>query len=169
MNTLYDQILRYYNGLPTFREGQKEFIIKLLDRISPDSYKSMFLCVRDTCDRFPSEKQLKEILRHHKEFYIPTTRNYDNPNKQMEWRSFKKLFPNNYENGMVCIICQTPIEVHNCFVTEKDDEGNDVTQICACCGNDPTLQYLDEWKAWMTNHKSIISYQIFYWHYMAKG
>jgi len=167
MKTLYEQIESYYGGVPAYRSGQKDFIVSLLDRIDPNHAKSMFLCVRDTCDRFPSEKQLKEILRHHKEFYIPTTHSYENPNKTPNWRGIT-LFPNNYENGMVCIICQTPIEAHNCFVTEKDGL-DDKTQICPCCGGDPDLQYIEEWKAWMTNHKSIISYQIFYWHYMCKG
>ena len=63
MNTLYNKITDYYNGVPDYRKGQIEYIKTKLDQVDDKEQKHFFNLVRTTCDRFPSEKQLFEILK----------------------------------------------------------------------------------------------------------
>lgn len=162
MNNLFDMLDKYYNGLPDYRKGQKQFIIGFIERLKSDddTIKNAFEIIRRNCDRFPSEKQLWELFKDKKTMFKKVTYNYNNPAKTEQWNGIK-LFPFNFDEGMNCLICGSPKDRANCYIVEKED-GYDKTMKCPCCGNDPHLSLLEEWKAFVSR-EGLVSYQVFYW------
>lgn len=137
------------------------------EKINPEYFDKFYNLYLDNYDYAPTPKRIMEILNTNKHMYRETAREYGGMEKTTKWRGHN-LFPAKYCDGEYCIICLSPKDSPkaSCLVTERDENGYEQNQYCACSGADPHLELYEEWIAENRrrneNGKGLIDYNFFY-------
>ena len=129
---------------------QIQVVDEKLNVINPD-YNDKFLKLYfENNEFFPTPKKINAILKQHPEM----RKQYSHKKKMEKWGKIE-LYHKNFADGECCILCLAVKEDLNGMIFEGED-----MQICACCGGNPHLSLLTEWKE--AYKRNPIDYNLFY-------
>jgi hypothetical protein len=160
---------RFINAFPKHLPNEEviDLVNDRLRLIKNDKEDEFFRLYFDNYEYFPTPKRVNTILKDRKDLKKEIAYQYNEIQAVPSWNRINLFPPEPQWDGNTCILCfsHKSWSRQSCIVMEKDEQGYDRNQLCACAGGNPELVLYTEWVAENKRRKADNSQFIDYNHF----